>query len=90
MLSLISRGKVEIEAATAVIDAGICSGCQKCLELCAYLAISYDKDKNVCRVNDALCKGCGTCVAGCFADAVSLDHYTNEQIVAQLEGMPLQ
>ena len=29
----------------------------------------------------------GTCVAGCFSDAISLSHYTNEQLMAQLEGM---
>ena len=90
VLSLISRGKVEVEAATAIIDESICSGCQLCADLCTYLAITYDAEKKVCRVNEALCKGCGTCVAGCFADAISLSHYTNEQIVAQLEGMLLQ
>jgi len=54
-LSLISRGKVEIEAATAVIDERICSGCQLCLAVCPYSAISFDEEKNVCRVNEALC-----------------------------------
>ncbi len=87
VLSLISRGKVEVEAATAIIDESVCNGCQLCLELCPYLAISFDQEKKVCQVNEALCKGCGTCVAGCFSDAVSLSHYTNEQIMAQLEGI---
>jgi len=87
VLSIISRGKVEIEAATAVIDERICSGCQICCEICPYLAMSFDEEKGVCRVNEALCKGCGTCVAGCFSDAISLSHYTNEQLMAQLEGM---
>ncbi len=87
VLSLISRGMVEVEAATASIDERACSGCQLCLQLCPYLAISFDEEKQVCRVNEALCKGCGTCVAGCFSDAISLSHYTNEQLMAQLEGM---
>ena len=83
---MISRGRVEIEAATAVIDERICSGCQICRLLCPYSAISFDEEKLVCRVNEALCKGCGTCVSGCPSDAVNLNHYTNEQIVAQMEG----
>ncbi len=87
VLSNISRGKVEVEAETAIIDERICSGCQVCCEVCPYVAISFDEEKGVCRVNEALCKGCGTCVAGCFADAISLSHYTNEQLMAQLEGM---
>jgi len=85
-LAMISRGRVEIEAATAVIDERICSGCQACLEVCPYNAIDFDAEKGVCRVNEALCKGCGACIAACFSDAVSLNHFTNEQIVAEMEG----
>ena len=87
VLAMISKGRVEIEAATAVIDEELCSGCQICNLLCPYSAISFDEEKEVCRVNDALCKGCGACVSGCFSDAVSLSHFNNEQILAQMEGM---
>ncbi len=87
VLAMISKGKVEIEAATAVINEKICSGCQICRVVCPYSAIDFDEQKTVCRVNEALCKGCGACVGGCPSDAVSLKHYTNEQIVAQMEGM---
>ncbi len=87
VLAMISKGRVEIEAATAVIDEGICSGCQICNLLCPYSAISFDEEKEVCRVNDALCKGCGACVGGCPSDAISLNHFNNEQILAEMEGM---
>ncbi|MDH5695515.1 MAG: CoB--CoM heterodisulfide reductase iron-sulfur subunit A family protein [Dehalococcoidia bacterium] len=87
VLAMISRGKVEIEAATAVVNEGICTGCQACLMVCPFGAISYDEEKKICQVNEALCKGCGICVGGCPSDAISLDHYTNEQIVAEMEGM---
>ena len=89
VLSMISRGKVEIEAATAVVDERICTGCQACKAICPYSAIDFDPEKMVCRVNDALCKGCGACVGGCPSDAISLKHYTNEQLVAQMEGLLL-
>jgi len=85
-LAIISRGRVEVEAATAVIDEGICSGCQACKLVCPYSAIEYDEEKGVCRVNEALCKACGACIAACFSHAVSLQHFTNEQIVAEMEG----
>jgi heterodisulfide reductase subunit A len=86
VLAIVSKGRVEIEAATAVIDERICSGCQACKLVCPYSAIDYDEEKGVCRVNEALCKACGACIAACFSHAVSLDHYTNEQIVAEMEG----
>jgi len=85
-LAMISRGRVEIEAATAVIDERICSGCQACLEVCPYSAIDFDEEKKVCRVNQALCKACGACTTACFSHAISLEHFTNEQIVAEMEG----
>ncbi len=86
-LAVISKGTVEIEAATAVINERICSGCQICSLLCPYSAILFDEEKEVCRVNEALCKGCGACVGGCPSDSITLNHFTNEQIVAQMEGM---
>jgi heterodisulfide reductase subunit A len=86
VLAMISKGRVEIEAATAVINERICSGCQVCRLVCPYNAIDFDEEKGVCRVNEALCKACGACIAACFSHAVSLDHYTNEQIVAEMEG----
>jgi heterodisulfide reductase subunit A len=85
-LVMISKGRVAIEAATAVVDEKICSGCQVCRLVCPYNAIDFDAEKKVCRVNEALCKGCGACIAACFSHAVSLNHYTNEQIVAEMEG----
>jgi len=90
VLAMISWGKVEIEAATAVIDERICSGCQFCKMVCPPSAISFDEEKVVCRVNEALCKGCGACVGVCASDAISLNHFTNEQIVAQMQGMLLE
>jgi len=86
VLAMISKGKVEVEAATAIIDERICTGCQVCKLVCPYSAIDFDEEKKVCRVNEALCKGCGACVGGCPSDAINLKHYTNEQIVAEMEG----
>jgi len=43
-------------------------------------------DKNISEINPALCQGCGTCVAACPAGAISGSHFSNEQIMAQIEG----
>ncbi|MFC1897423.1 2Fe-2S iron-sulfur cluster-binding protein [Chloroflexota bacterium] len=86
VLAMISKGSVEIEAATAIIDERICSGCQICKFVCPYSAISFEEEKQICQVNEALCKGCGACVGGCPGDAISLNHFTNEQILAEMEG----
>jgi heterodisulfide reductase subunit A len=87
VLSIISKGKVELEAATSVVDEQVCSGCKTCLELCPYKAISFVDDKKVASINEALCKGCGTCAAACPSGAIVSKHFTTEQILAQVEGV---
>ncbi|MDY6907009.1 MAG: CoB--CoM heterodisulfide reductase iron-sulfur subunit A family protein [Chloroflexota bacterium] len=86
-LATISKGKVEIEAAIAVVDEELCSGCKTCIQLCPYGAISSDVEKEVSRVNEALCKGCGTCVATCPSAVITQRHFTTEQIMAEIEGV---
>jgi heterodisulfide reductase subunit A len=87
VLSMIGQANVEIETATASVDERICSGCQLCMRICPYSAITFVEQKRVCRVNEALCKGCGACVGGCFSGSISLKHYTSEQLVAEMESI---
>lgn len=84
---MISKGRVEIEATTAVVDAELCSGCKTCIPLCPYNAISFDEEKKVASINEALCKGCGTCAAACPSGAITARHFTTEEIMAQIEGI---
>jgi len=87
VLALITRGKVELEASTAVIDENLCSGCRTCNLLCPYTAITFDEEKKVSTINEALCKGCGVCVATCPSGAITGRHFTTEQLMAELEGV---
>lgn len=86
-LALLGKGEVTISPATAWVDERLCSACKTCLALCPYTALSFVAEANVARVNEALCKGCGTCVAACPAGALSSRHFTDVQILAQIEGL---
>jgi len=86
-LSLISRGKLEIEASVAHIDPEQCMGCRQCEEVCFYGAISLNPVSSVCEVNEAICKGCGNCSATCPNKAIELQHFTNDAILAEMEGI---
>ncbi len=88
-LSLLSRGEVVISPTTAVVDDQLCSACKTCIALCPYSAISFvERDSSgVAEINEALCKGCGTCVAACPAGAITARHFSDQQIVAELEGL---
>ncbi len=38
-------------------------------------------------MNEVLCKGCGVCVAACPSGALQQHLFTDEQILAELEGV---
>lgn len=85
--ALISRGMVEVEAATAEVNADICSGCKVCQGVCPYGAIGFLAETRVAEINPSLCKGCGTCVATCPSSAIVGRHFNDRQILAQIEAM---
>ena len=87
ILATISYGSVEVQATTASVNEDICCGCQTCVNVCPYTAINYDEEKNVSVVNEILCKGCGTCGAACPTGAISCAHFTDKQIMSQIEGL---
>lgn len=87
VLAMVDRGSVEVEPATAFIDADTCSGCRTCVGMCPFSAISFDPVANVASVNEVLCKGCGTCVAACPSGAAQQHMFTDRQIFAELEGV---
>jgi len=87
ILATIAKGQVEIEVTTACVNEDICCGCQTCIKVCPYSAISFNTEKKISVVNEILCKGCGTCGSGCPTGAIKCKHFTDEQILSQIEGL---
>lgn len=87
ILATIAQGQVEIEVTTAVVNEDHCCGCQTCIGVCPYTAVGYDEEKKVSSVNEVLCKGCGTCGSTCPTGAIRSRHFTDEQILSQIEGL---
>lgn len=78
------RGFLEAEGIVAEIDLDLCNSCGLCAKNCPYSAIQWEDEKP--HVIKALCKGCGLCAADCPKNAVSIVHYSDEQILAQVEA----
>ncbi|MDT8284149.1 MAG: 4Fe-4S binding protein [Thermovirgaceae bacterium] len=63
----------------ATIDAGTCSGCGKCLDLCPVDALRLvsahdprNRKRKTIQLYTDLCVGCGVCVTGCPVGAIEM------------------
>jgi len=84
-IGLLARGEIDIDPTIAEVDRDKCSGCGECILACPYNAIERVEGK--AQVNVALCKGCGTCVGACLAKAITGHHFTDQELIAQIEGI---
>jgi len=87
-IRLMHPGEILTDPITSEIIAEKCKSCGKCAEVCPYNAITVDvKKKTPAIVNTAACAGCGTCAAECVFDAIVMNHFTDRQILDQVDAL---
>ncbi|ABC78915.1 heterodisulfide reductase, subunit A [Syntrophus aciditrophicus SB] len=88
VLTLLSRDIVTASGAVARVDEEKCVSCGACITVCSYGAIDFYESPRGrrARVNPVLCKGDGVCNTVCPTSAVSLKHFTDEEILNQVEA----
>jgi len=85
---IMSPGKITVEAITSRVDEDKCTSCGICAKVCPYNAITVDKkNKRPAVVIEAACAGCGTCAAECPFDAIEMNHFTDSQILSQVDAI---
>jgi heterodisulfide reductase subunit A len=87
ILARIAKGQIEVDAVYAEVNENMCSGCRICNVMCPYSAIEFDEENKKSHVISALCKACGVCVASCPSGAIKGRHFTDQQVLAQIEGI---
>ncbi|MFX1275815.1 MAG: hydrogenase iron-sulfur subunit [Promethearchaeota archaeon] len=84
-ISLMSRGKVELNPQIAYFNEDKCDLCRLCEKICVYNAIKIENKKlNLIQAN---CTGCGACAAMCHSDALFIPGFKKSQIESKLRTL---
>ncbi len=84
-ISLLSQDTVTASGSVCEVNDKACVSCGACISVCTYGAISFG-DTNTAVVNSVLCKGDGLCNVVCPTSAISLKHYTDEELLNQIDA----
>jgi len=83
---LMAKGKVTVEAITSELIPENCTGCQLCAKVCPFNAITVTPERKKVELIEAACSGCGTCSAECPFNAITMRHFTDAQLLAQIDA----
>jgi heterodisulfide reductase subunit A len=88
VLTLLSHDTVIASGSVCEVDEKECIGCGQCISVCTYGAIEFRETRQGKKavVNPVLCKGDGLCNAKCPTGAIQLKHYTDEELLAQIDA----
>ncbi|HUT78389.1 MAG TPA: FAD-dependent oxidoreductase, partial [Polyangia bacterium] len=89
VLTLLASDTVTASGAVCEVNELDCVSCGACITACAYGAIEFvDTPRGrKARVNPVLCKGDGLCNAKCPTGAIVLKHFTDEEIICQIDAV---
>jgi heterodisulfide reductase subunit A len=87
-VTILSHDTVTASGSVCEVEEDDCISCGACISVCVYGAIEfYDTPKGKkARVNPVLCKGDGLCCTKCPTNAIILKHYTNKEILDQIDA----
>jgi heterodisulfide reductase subunit A len=84
--TILSKKYLETKGNIAKVISRNCAGCQLCVEMCPYDAISFDEERKIVVVNEILCQGCGACSVVCPSGTSQQNTFTKRQIVSMIDA----
>jgi len=87
-LTLLSHDTVTVSGSVCEVAEKKCMGCGACITACTYGAIEFRKTREGQKavVNPVLCKGDGLCNAKCPTGAIFLKHFTDDDLLSQIDA----
>ncbi|WP_432738045.1 4Fe-4S binding protein [Maridesulfovibrio sp. FT414] len=89
VLAMFSKDQLESDPAVSVVDIKRCIGCGKCISTCPFGAIKEVDFRGMpkAEVIETVCQGCGICTSTCPQGAIQLQHFTDNQILAEVNAV---
>ncbi len=86
--TVLSKDSVTASGAICEVNESQCVGCGQCQAACKYGAIEMNDtpEGKKAKVIPVLCKGCGLCATKCPTEAISSKHFTDEQILTEVDA----
>jgi heterodisulfide reductase subunit A2 len=87
-LTLLANDIVTVSGSVCEVTEKKCIGCGECILACTYNAIEFRETKQGKKavVNPVICKGDGLCNAKCPTGAIYLKHFTDDEMVSQIDA----
>ncbi|GAP13704.1 methyl-viologen-reducing hydrogenase, delta subunit/4Fe-4S dicluster domain [Longilinea arvoryzae] len=86
-LRFLNQDAIRVDSPIAEIDAGLCTGCGNCPQVCPANAVHLERRDGILSlstIDELLCIGCGNCVVVCPVKAIRLPGWDNLEIPAQI------
>ncbi|MBQ5727740.1 MAG: CoB--CoM heterodisulfide reductase iron-sulfur subunit A family protein, partial [Mailhella sp.] len=89
VMALFSKPKLENDPQVSMVDIKRCVACGKCIQVCPYQAIEEVevRGQKKAHVIETVCQGCGVCTATCPQGAIQVAHFTDNQLLAEVNAL---
>ena len=80
---------LQVQAATAQVDASLCTGCAECVQVCMSQAVHLERRAgllSLSKVDPLRCTGCGSCAVACPVKAIQIPGWEDAAILAQISA----